>query len=486
MMFSKLYDRKHLFNCLMWFGIVFGLMRVTGGAGFAIVIPMVVYAALARKPEALLFWLLVAVCSLVVNPYVVFKDGAFAWMQRGVMVFLGLVMAVNVMSYPLHTAIRPYTGVMFYIVFMMLSSMQGWNPKISFLKLTLFVLVYFSYVGVSNQVGINPKVSSRRIRSVMLSMAVLFIVGSIALVPFPNLSQLRMQDIDFSTIDMSNFKSLFMGMTSHSQCLGPVVSITAVILLGDLIFSIKKADALYIFLLCCCPYLVYRTSSRTGMGAYLLGQLFVIWVFMNARGMGSKWKSKVMTVAMTILMLLVIALAFSQSVHERAVKYIMKSTSAQEVRAEEAMSTRMGLVVNALYNFRKSPLLGNGFQVSEAMKKSRGGNLAILSAPIEKGVWVTAILEEGGVIGWLIFVIFLVVCIVKSIKCRAYIGASCLFVFTMTNLGEFSFFSMSYLGGFGWAMVFMGLAIDIRKMRDENEELRRRMEFEQMQMAMSA
>jgi len=110
--------------------------------------------------------------------------------------------------------------------------------------------------------------------------------------------------------------------------------------------------------------------------------------------------------------------------------------------------------------------------------------LVILSAPIEKGVWVTAILEEGGIIGWIIFVMFLCACITKSIRRRAYIGASCLFVFTITNLGEFTFFSMSYAGGFCWAMVFVGLALDLRKMEDENEALRRQFEFEQMQLEM--
>ena len=54
----------------------------------------------------------------------------------------------------------------------------------------------------------------------------------------------------------------------------------------------------------------------------------------------------------------------------------------------------------------------------------------------------------------------------------------------MTNLGEFTFFSMSYSGGFCWAMVFVGLALDLRKMSDENEELRQQIEFEQMQMGM--
>ena len=92
-----------------------------------------------------------------------------------------------------------------------------------------------------------------------------------------------------------------------------------------------------------------------------------------------------------------------------------------------------------------------------------------MSAPIEKGVWVAAVLEEGGAIGWCIFVFFLLSSIFGAIKAKAYIGASCLFVVTLSNMGEFTFFSMSYSGGYTWAMVFVGLALDMRRMKDTRE-----------------
>ena len=160
----------------------------------------------------------------------------------------------------------------------------------------------------------------------------------------------------------------------------------------------------------------------------------------------------------------------------------MKGTSA-ELTSEALISSRQALIDRSLYYFCKSPLVGNGFQVSDEMENLKiKGVGSILSAPIEKGVWVTAVLEEGGVIGWLLFVGFLVSCIIMSIKRRAYIGASCLFLCMLTNLGEFTFFSMSYTGGFTWAMVFVGLALDIRKMKDENVALQREMMLREMQM----
>lgn len=486
MMFSDLYDKKYLFKCLLWFGIVFGIMRATGGAGFAIVIPMILYASLARKVEALLFWILIVVCSLIVNPHIVAKGGGFAWMQRGTMVFLGCVMAINVMAYPMHRVMRPYVGIVFYIVFMVFSSLQGWNPKISFLKLLLFSLIYFSYVGVANQIGINHQVSSRKIRSIMLSVSILFVLGSVVLIPFPGLSQLNASDFQDGLVDMNSCVSLFMGMTNQSQCLGPIVSVISVILLGDLLFSIKRAEPLYILMLLCAPYLVYLTSSRTGMGSYVLGMLFVFWVFMRAHGIGKRWKAKIMSIVMVMMALLLIAMASVPSMQSKAARFMLKTQyEDSKVSTETVLSSRQALMDKAIYNFKKSPMLGNGFQVSDEMKARKQDGLMIMSAPIEKGVWVTAVLEEGGMIGWTIFVLFLVVCITSSIKRQAYIGASCLFVFTLTNLGEFTFFSMSYIGGCIWAMVFVGLALDMRKMKDENEALRQQLEFEQLQMEMS-
>ena len=487
-MFSDLYDRKYLYKCLMWLGITFGLMKVTGGAGFAIVIPMVFYALIARKTETLLFWLLVAVSALIINPNLVAKGGGFAWMQRGLMVALGGVMAFNVMSYPMHAAVRPFSGMIVYILFMMLSSAQGWCPLISYLKLLLFTLIYFSYFGVANQVGINPRVSSRKIRSVMLSFAILFVLGSVALLPFPGLTQMKAEAFEQAVAARLDVTSLYIGMANHAQCLGPVVSCISVILFADLLFSIKKNDYLYLAMLIACPCLVFKTSSRTGMGAYVLGMMFVVYVFVNARGISQKWKSRVFSFMMFVSAALVFSILCLPGVQSRARQFLLKSSAegSQPVTAEQVVSTRQGLMDHALYNFHKSPMLGNGFQVDENMKGMKlKGSASMLSAPIEKGVWVTAVLEEGGIIGWAIFVVFLVVCITTSIKRRAYMGASCLFVLTMTNLGEFTFFSMSYTGGITWALVFVGLALDVRKMEDENDEIRQQIEFEELQLAIA-
>ena len=469
--FSHLYDRKYLVRCLVSFALVFGLMNVTKGAGFAVAALFVFYGLMNRKTEMLFFWLLVAICAIIINPNVVVKGSIFAWTQRGLMVALGACMTIQVLAYPAHKVMKPFLGMFAYLFVAAISSLIGWCPAISFLKLVLFILIYCAYFGVANQIGINPRVSSRRIRSVMLAVAILFTVGSMALVPFPGLSQLRGEEVK----NLTEYTSLFMGMTNHSQCLGPVVSSIAVVVFADLLFSIRKWDPLYLLILACCPYLIYKTSSRTGMGAFILGMMFVVYLFMLARGVGSRWKQKAMSALMLIGFALFVVAVSMPKFREGAAKFALKTAGeGAKVTKEGVISSRQGLIDKALWNFRKSPLLGNGFQVASDMKGMKVDGL-VLSAPIEKGVWVTAVLEETGVVGWLVFVSFLTVAIFSSVRKKAYMGAACLFVCTLTNLGEFTFFSMSYTGGFTWAMVFVGLALDIRKMREENQEMKRQM-----------
>ena len=317
MIASNLYDKKYLLKCLMWMGIVFGLMKVTGGAGFVVVVPMVFFGLLSRKPEYLLFWLLLAICTIIINPNLIPKGSSFAWIQRGLMVSLGFCMAVNVVSYPMHSVLRPYAGMIIYVLYMFLSSSLGWCPIVSYLKLLLFSFVYFSYLGVANQVGINPKVSSSKIRSVMLSVSMLFVLGSVVLLPFPGLSQMQAEEFRKAVESGKDIGSLFIGMANHSQSLGPVVSCISVVLFADMLFSIKKADPFYVIMLLVCPCLIYMTSSRTGMGAYLLGMMFVVYVFVNARGIGQRWKSRVFSSLMLIFSLVVLAALCLPGMHER-------------------------------------------------------------------------------------------------------------------------------------------------------------------------
>lgn len=135
---------------------------------------------------------------------------------------------------------------------------------------------------------------------------------------------------------------------------------------------------------------------------------------------------------------------------------------------EYAMGTRQFLIDAQIYNFKKSPYIGNGFQVSEEMAYTKTTSFKdLISAPIEKGVWVTAVLEEGGVIGFTILVLFFLGAILTMLRRGAYTGVTVLSALVVSNLAEFTMFSMSAMGGLFWALVFIGAAMDTARIKQD-------------------
>jgi len=131
------------------------------------------------------------------------------------------------------------------------------------------------------------------------------------------------------------------------------------------------------------------------------------------------------------------------------------------VRMEDVMSTRQFLMDEAMYNWRKKPLIGNGFQVAESMRHERREGIgAYLSAPVEKGVWVTAVLEEGGIIGMLLFCLFWIPAVILLWRGGFYSTSTMLLSFVVMNMAEFTMFSMSGTGGFIWSMIFITAILD--------------------------
>ena len=100
---------------------------------------------------------------------------------------------------------------------------------------------------------------------------------------------------------------------------------------------------------------------------------------------------------------------------------------AGDFSMEYAMGMRQFLIDAQIYNFKKSPYIGNGVQVSEEMAYTKTTSFKdLISAPIEKGVWVTAVLEEDGVIGFTILVLFILGAILTMLRRGACTGVTVL------------------------------------------------------------
>lgn len=466
-----LWDKKALIKDLLIFLVVMVACYVTKGAGFAVMF-LIAGAALMRKDEErLLMVMMVTVGVLVGNSNIFPKTAVFYMEQRILIVLLAACLMFRPAGMRHSPLLRPFLLLMPYILYMAtVPSLDGWSPLVSYLKLFLFITCYFAYFGIANYVIFGERAPVVKVRSVFLSLCCFTLIGSVLVIPFPGISQLSAEAYQEAIANGQQITSLFTGMMYHSQSLGALVAMLFVTLLSDYIFSIRKKDWLYIILLLCAPLLIYKTSSRTSMGAMLAGTMFTLWLFMQSRQAGAVWKARVMSVMSGLLIAGIIVFTMTSSGQQAFAKYVLKWDSGvqnmSQVSMDDIVSTRQGLMDESMRNFRKKPLFGNGFQVSEGMAHVKGGLANVLSAPIEKGVWVTAILEEGGVIGMVLFVSFGLFAIPLWIKRKAYTTAAIIFTIYVVNLGEFNFFSMSGIGGYYWAIAFMGTVLDAQRLRE--------------------
>ena len=468
---NAVYDKALLMRGLLGLLLLCVAMKVTGGAGFLLILPFVILG-FSKNKSGLLFWCILATTVLTMtNPNIAPKDNIFAITNRALYLLVGGVMTLQIVGQRTSKLMTPLLALLPYLAYMAMVSSVGWQPIISYLKLTLFTIVFFAFYSVGNATT-QSHLGAAQLRSIFLCFATFLIVGSVCLIPFPAIATLSADFYIMQGLPIPE-GSLFMGITLQSQALGPMTAVFSTMLLADLLFSVKKWDLLYLTLLILSPILIYKTGSRTAMGTYAAGLFFTTFVFMCARGIGARWKNKALSALVLLGLLGGLAFMATPSIRQSATNFIFKvrvgDVAKESQTFERLTSSRQGLVDHAMANFRESPWIGNGFQVSEMQRDLKVTSWKqLLSAPIEKGVWVVAVLEEGGIFGMLLFCIFLLIAFYSLLTRHAFIGASALFVFIVSNLGEFTLFSISGMGGLFWSMIFMGLAMDVARLRQDN------------------
>ena len=440
-------------------------MYTTKGTGYLISVPFILMALIRRDSLKLFAWLLATIAVVVGNAVLMPKNMIFAISQRAIFILLSGVIIVQIGGSRLAPTMKCILPFMIYVLYMVLPSVAGWNPMISFLKLILFSSVFLAFFGAANGMATAGCADDRKIRGVILAFISFYIIGSVMLLPFPGISQMMPSDFIGQTYN-PEATSLFKGMTMHSQCMGPCAAVAGVFVLADLLFSIRKWHWFYTLLLGSTVVILYKTSSRTAMGSFLAGCMIVLYIFMKSRGVGTHWKGKVLSATIAIFTLLAIVVVAIPSMQQAVLRFATKGGATENVELDDVINTRRGKFEEGMYNFRKSPAIGNGFQVGADMVNVKGRSIKdYLSAPIEKSVWISAVLEEGGACGFAIFVIGLITVYFMSMNCHAYIGLPVFFTLIVANLGEFMMFSMSYTGGFTWSIVFCGYAMDAARNR---------------------
>lgn len=470
MITNAIYDKKLLMQGLFGLLTLMLAMKVTGGAGFLLIFPLVLLG-FGKNKAGLLFWCILATTVITMSNHALIPKGTtFSIANRLVYLLVGGVMFFQIVGMRAIRVMTPLLAIFPYIGYMALVSYFGWLPVISYLKLALFSIVFIAFYGVCSSASQRSLVGTQQLRSIFLCFACFIILGSVALIPFPSISHMNAQDF-FLQYGYYPEGSLFCGVTWHSQALGPLVAICSVILLADLLFSLRKWNWLYGVLLFCAPILIYKSGARTAMGTFLAGISFVSFVFMCTQSVGARWKNKALSTLFLLGLVGGIAFMATPSLRQGAINFVFKvrvgDVATENISFERAVSSRQGLYDQSMANFKESPWIGNGFQVSEAQKgmKIRSWK-QLISAPIEKGVWFSAVLEEGGIFGLILMIFFWLYAFGAMLIRHAFVGAAGLFVLFVSNFGEFTVFSMSGSGGILWSFIFMALAMDAARIRE--------------------
>lgn len=466
---NDIYDGKTFWRTLAGIALAVAVQKASGGAGFVLLVPFALAALVQRNAEKMIYWVLLVNTLVMGNGYFMPKGAVFFCANRLVLGCFGLLGILHLFGRKKSSALAPLLWFPVYVLYMIVPSATGWQPLISGLKIFLFTIVFFAFFGVANTAATNPKCDARRLRAMVLAFASFMIFGSVALIPFPGISQLSGEEYARAVQLGQDVTSLFKGMTWHSQSLGPIVCALFVLTFGDWAFNVRRFHKLYAALLVCCPILIYKTSSRAGMASFIIGALFVGYCLLQMRGAGAKWRGKILSGMALALCACCVAAVAVPSVRDGVVRFAMKydrEAKAGDFNAEGMLATRQFLIDAQLENVKRSPFIGNGFQVADYMEGVQVQSWQqLVTAPVEKGVWLTAVLEEGGWIGLVLFSSLVVVIGATLLKRKVYTGL-CLFgVLIVSNMAEFTMFSMSATGGFVCALIFVGGVFDALRQR---------------------
>ena len=450
------------------------LCKVTGG-GMAILVAVAGagYAMQRKAGELAICYMMFPVFTSF-NRVIVGLNSVFLMTSRLGNLFL--ISAMMLTGAGFHGRVRerlPILWLFAYCIVACVSSIGGWMPLISFLKLTQYVffltgLLFVTRILQQSDLGLY------KLRCAFMAVAVIFILGSAIAHFIPsigysmNLSYLQGYGYDIIADEMVESESmvLFNGMTEHSQMLAPVLSMMSAWVICDMLLVEKRMTMLHGGLLAITPVMLYMSRSRGGLLELVAIIAMSMFVCVPRARLAKAVKSKLSTIMFAIVAVLSIAMIVGQ-IRTGAISRWLRKTDdvhADTRSLKEAFTgSRQRLIESNLNDFRQNPLLGTGFQVTKGMDRAyRAGRITFFTASVEKGVTPYVVLGETGIIGAIVFAIFLVSFYSTCVK-RRYLALmtmfTCMFV---ANLADSTFFSPGGTGGFLWiSSCIGGFGIDL-------------------------
>lgn len=434
--------------------VIIGLLLLNRlGSGGAVAFFLVLAAMMLYSPQAAYKAMAIAMLGLMVNT--AFVPKTLVWTPARLLIFpLALLRFLSDISgrrVPVFSS-PTYLFFMLYVVTMAFCSVaSGWLSQIALLKLLMF------WIAIT---AVLAGTAVLRAKGVDMTEWTVSLIAAASMLGFLSIAM----GVQFTQSDPNlrvtvGFIGAFLHPNNHSLFATLFVTFLACLA----VMGSYERRWIAVALIPVWLTFMARSAARTSFAAMFAGLLILF--IMNAplrdrRG----WRLRV-NISRSRLVLFGVAVAIglllydvgtNQSLTRAVVAFINKGAASDEqVNVDVALQSRLPLIQHSYNTFLENPLHGIGFQVSKDESFLR--RATIFTAPVEKGFLPTAVLEEGGVLGAVTFVLFVIALYWDLFAARNVPAIAILTTFLTSNFGEVSLFSVGGAGAFGWVMV--GLAM---------------------------
>ena len=471
---------KKLMLGFAWLIVVLFVCAITRGWALIPILVVVLWGVITRKRGFALLAFAYLPLLTCINPVIIPSEGFAPTIARYGFILMCIIMAISSSANNGNGQI-PLGGLVLYLLVAVISSIQGWFPAISYMKIINFFCFLLGIWYGTRNLDKNPKDLDLLHRGFFV-MVLFLSFGSIAVWPFPtiayqqNFSSVLLEDSEYVAALIKEALAndqmfVFAGVTYNSQCLGPLLACCFVWVLCDMLFVIQKFSKLHMLTLGAIMLPLYLTRSRTALFALGVGVVVVSLLTVRSTNLHSRIRARIKS-TLIILILIGIAGAGILEIRDRTVTKWLRKTNdlSSDSRTFEEALTESREVLNEINwrDFHMNPILGMGFQVMEIHRDLFKGQTFVLSAPIEKGLLPLMILGETGIVGFIVFSCFLVSFFSGCSRRKLHVTAVMFVVLCATNIGEATFFSPGGSGGTLWMMSVVGGYVIDMKIRRQN------------------
>lgn len=249
----------------------------------------------------------------------------------------------------------------------------------------------------------------------------------------------------------------FQGLLNHPQLYGVFLVPMLAWFTGRFIFN-KDYSFIVILGLIVGFISLFATLCRTAVLALILGLLLSLLIAIMYK---KSWRWMIICLLKSLwtwflggLIIILLSLNWNMIV-DKSTHFLNKGTREATMYTRYSVS-RGALIQLSWDNFLSNPLLGIGFGIASNrldFKIQFDETLGIpISASIEKGLIFTQVLEEIGIVGFILWLILLTVLIRPLLRINNFVPLWIFLVCLLTNFGEATFFSMGGVGLYIWLL----------------------------------